>query len=578
MRVRLSVFILFVTILAAGCGGPRKATGPQGWSHAVGSSGERMRMQQDNLFINANKEKMLGNYEQAVRMLKECISNDPKHHAAYYLLGNIYLNNLKDRDRAMEPSKKAVELDPKNSWYQMQLADIYFHHRDYREATNIYSRLIDMEPEKMSHYLSKADMEIRAGKYEDALKTYERVEKKFGFSESVIKNKEEIYISLGRYGKAIEEIKKLTLQYPTDLTYLGMLAELYVLNKMDDKAIELFNQILLLDPENGMAHFALSDYYREKGDKDRALDELKKAFSSRSDIKPKLTVMVGYLTRLQESSMLREEAMTLGELLVAAHPNESSAHIVYADILFNDKQYVKAREQYLAALAIDNSDFRIWQQLLLADDKLKDYKDLQEQTDKALELFPTQPALYLYNCFANMQLKNYSKVVSMAKQGIDISTGIDMKLQLYSTLGDAENFLKHYIASDEAFENALELDSNNTYVLNNYSYFLSLRGDKLSRAEELSRKSLQLEPQNPSYMDTYGWILYKQKRYGEAKEWVNKAIKAGGENGEVLEHYGDILFKLNDEAGALTYWKKAKELGSDSAVIDKKIRDGKYYE
>lgn len=150
--------------------------------------------------------------------------------------------------------------------------------------------------------------------------------------------------------------------------------------------------------------------------------------------------------------------------------------------------------------------------------------------------------------------------------------------QFYATIGDAQNQLKRYAASDSAYNKALELDPNNVYVLNNYAYYLSIRNTDLERAERMSKKTNDLEPDNNSYQDTYGWILYQMKKYDDAKIWVGKALENGGRsNGTLLEHYGDILYQLGDKENAIKYWEDAKKAGA-SELIDKKIMEKKLYE
>jgi Tfp pilus assembly protein PilF len=114
--------------------------------------------------------------------------------------------------------------------------------------------------------------------------------------------------------------------------------------------------------------------------------------------------------------------------------------------------------------------------------------------------------------------------------------------------------------------------------MNNYSYYLSLRKDSLMKAEKMSRLSLQIDPNNSSYQDTYGWILYQQEKYEEAKIWIERAIQNGEVSGVVLEHYGDVLYKLNQRDLALEYWHKAKVAGNGSEFLNKKIEDQKLYE
>ena len=128
-------------------------------------------------------------------------------------------------------------------------------------------------------------------------------------------------------------------------------------------------------------------------------------------------------------------------------------------------------------------------------------------------------------------------------------------------------------------EKALKILPDDATTLNNYAYYLSLRKNKLDKAEKMSKKSLQLQPDSKSFLDTYGWILYQQGKYTEAKDYIEKAIKAGGqEDGTLYEHLGDIYYKLNEVDKAKENWKKAKEKGEDSPLLNKKMNEGKLYE
>ena len=197
-----------------------------------------------------------------------------------------------------------------------------------------------------------------------------------------------------------------------------------------------------------------------------------------------------------------------------------------------------------------------------------------------MELFPNQPIPYFFNGAANIQLKKYEEAVEAFTTGKEFVFGNDLLLaQFYANIGDAQNQLKNHAASDEAYEKALEIDPNSAYVLNNYSYYLSLRKTNLERAEALSKKCNQVEPNNSSYQDTYGWILYQMNKLEDAKLWIGKAIENGGKgNATLLEHYGDVMFKLGNTEEAMKYWLNAQKIGGASNLIDKKIADKKLYE
>jgi Tfp pilus assembly protein PilF len=177
-------------------------------------------------------------------------------------------------------------------------------------------------------------------------------------------------------------------------------------------------------------------------------------------------------------------------------------------------------------------------------------------------------------------LKNYKTAITVLNQGKDyIIDNNPLLAQFYAYLGDANYQIKDNNASDSSYEKSLSLDSTNGYVLNNYAYYLSLRGVHLDKAEKMARKATQLDPGNSANEDTYGWILYKMDHYQDAEKWIKKALDDGGDSSAViLEHYGDVLYKMENKAEAIKYWEKAKKSGPASEFLDKKIKDGKLYE
>jgi tetratricopeptide (TPR) repeat protein len=94
----------------------------------------------------------------------------------------------------------------------------------------------------------------------------------------------------------------------------------------------------------------------------------------------------------------------------------------------------------------------------------------------------------------------------------------------------------------------------------------------------MSQRTIELEVENASYYDTYGWILFMQKKYTEAKLQIEKSIELSPKNAEVLDHYGDVLFFLGDINKAVEQWIKARDYGAENKLIDKKIKDKKWYE
>ena len=151
-----------------------------------------------------------------------------------------------------------------------------------------------------------------------------------------------------------------------------------------------------------------------------------------------------------------------------------------------------------------------------------------------------------------------------------------LESDFHGQVGDLNYFLNNKQVAFDSYEKALKLNAQNLPVLNNYSYYLSLEKRDLTRAEQMSGITIKLEPLNPTYLDTYGWVLYEQGSYLMAKIYIEKAIEYSEEpSADIYEHYGDVLFRTDEQEKAVEQWKKAKELGGDSRELNRKIRRGR---
>jgi tetratricopeptide (TPR) repeat protein len=274
------------------------------------------------------------------------------------------------------------------------------------------------------------------------------------------------------------------------------------------------------------------------------------------------------------------QAMELSKRMSETHPQEAAAQAVYGDFLSINRDYAKARDQYRLSLAIDKQNLQAWQQLMLVESDLQDYVAMEKESEEALGLFADQSVLYLFNGIAKIQNKRYEEAAKTLLSGSKMVVDNDAQLiEFYSNLGDVYNKLKRYEDSDKYYDKGLKLDPSNANILNNWAYYLSLRKADLEKAAEMSKKSNELIPNNPSNEDTYAWVLFVQGKYVDAKVWIEKALEHGGNtNGTILEHYGDVLFKLGNIDSAVSKWKEAKATGDHSEQIDKKISDKKFYE
>jgi tetratricopeptide (TPR) repeat protein len=541
---------------------------------------EKQRLDSDFLFYNATKESMLGNYDEAARLYNQCIQINPYNAAAYYELARIAFEG-KDYDNAILLGRAAISLDKKNVWYKLLYAQALQGKGKFDEAVKVYELIVKDNPNSLEYTFELADGYLKANRPEDAIKTLDKIENMMGLSPDISQEKMRLYLHLGNIDKAANEIQKLINLNPADASNYIILADMYLANRMNDKAFEVYQKALAADPTNGPVHYSLSQYYREKGDKEKSYDELKLAFASPDiDIDTKIQVLLSYFDLSDKSPALKTQAYELCKLMIDAHPQEPKAYSMYGDFLFRDKKYIEARDNFKKVLDFDNSKYIVWSQLIMSESELGNHEAVYEYAGKALELFPTQPDLYYYKGSSALRLKKYQDAIDVLSDGSGlVYNNPQLELQFNALLGDAYNSVKNYDKSEAYYTKALDIEPQNTYVLNNYSYYLSVRKVKLDKARDMAKLANTIEPNNATYEDTYGWIFYIMGDYANAKTWIEKALSHGGdEDGTVLEHYGDVMYKLGDTAKALEYWKKAKEKTGATDLIDRKITEKKLIE
>lgn len=580
MKKPLLLISLFVIFAFASPLQAQKHNGKNRESRKNTVETSRTSMASTAIFVDALKAKMTGDKTTATALLNTCILADPANDAAYYELASIY-NDNNDPVTAEPLAKKAYELDGKNPWYGLLLLDIYRQNGKNDIAVKLAQQLVKASPENPDLLFELADIYLTQEKYSDAINIYNKIEDKIGISEEISVQKQKIYLAENKPEKAAGEMEKLAATFPENSRYQALLAEMYMKAKMPEKAEIAYKRLAEIDPGNPYIHISLADFYRQQGDKKRAFDELKLGFANPAlDIDTKVRVMITYYSLSEIYDEMKGEAIELAHILIATHPTNPKSHSMYADFLVRDKKFEEARAEYRNVLTLDSSRYVVWETVLQLDAQLADFTALQAESARAIELFPLQPLPYLLNGAANTQRKKFDQAIKSLEAGIKLVTDNDALLaQFNAYLGDAYNAVENNDASDQAYERSLKLNPNDSYVLNNYAYYLSLRGKDLDKAEPMAKKSSELDPKNASNLDTYAWVLYKVGKYQEAETIILKAI-AQDENASavILEHYGDILYKLGQTEKALEYWKKALAAGKGSDLLEKKINEKKLYE
>ncbi len=521
---------------------------------------------------NENFPVAIYNFEQALKFY-----NDDD--ASMYELSELYMQDDRNTE-ALSMISRAAELQPDNKWYQIRLAKFCVKNGDYQTFISIYDKLIENEPENLEYLETYINVLLLMGDYDKVLETLDVVEKQLGKNEYVYIQRIQIYDEQGKKDKAIEEMEKLVEFMPDNTHYIAMLAEAYRKVKRDKDAYPLYLKIKALDPNNKYINISLMDYYQSMGEIDKAFDEFIAAIKNKNLDYETKSQIYDFWFQNRDDKNSNEEAEMAGRAFIETHSDKSIGYYIMATVYLNDMEYASAKEYYIMALEREPSNFASLYQLSYCDIQLQDYQELIKTTEKAILLYPEQPLFYLFAGIGYFNLKDYENTIKSLEKGRKLSANKELTADFDTYIGDTYHILNNFEKAYEAYDRVLRTNPDNIYVLNNYAYYLSLENKDLDRALQMSSKTIKAEPKNPTYLDTYAWVLYKLGRYDDALKYMNKVFKyEKNPQGINYEHLGDIYYQLGDTKNALKNWKKAKKEGGEvSEFLEQKIKDEKLYE
>ena len=531
------------------------------------------------LFFAALKEKTIENFIKASELFQSVVQMDPGNDAALYELANLK-KMQNDYAGAQQLLEKAISVNKDNEWYWLALANCYEKDNALGKLENVFNELTRINPDKADYYMDKANAYYLDRKYDEALKIYDQVEQLTGPSDDLLANRQKIYLKQGNVNLAAKQLEQMIQANPSVIKYYLFLAELYNANNFNDKALKVLQTAEKINSNNGLVHLALAEIYRDKKNTDASYDELVSAFSiPELEIDQKIRIVLGYIPQFPDSNA-RASALGLSKILTIAHPDNARAYSVYADMLMQNDKVSEAKEMYKKSFLLNNHVYQVQEQLVRIELSQNAVDEAIADGETSLTLFPNQAWMNYLVGVAWFQKKDFNKAISFFKKVPSLEVeDKDLLSQSYFSLGDCYHSLRDNKDCDEAYDKSLLYNPDNIYTLNNYAYYLSIRGEQLEKAAQMSKRSNELKPNTASFEDTYAWILFKLKDFEKAKIWIEKALIDEKErSGLKTEHYGDIMFYLGDIDAAVENWKKAKAIGDNSPLLDRKINEKKYIE
>jgi len=581
MKNKYLAYIAVVSILASSCGTTKKQVNSA--VQAKPEEVEETKISDDDknefeyTFIEGLKQKMIGNQQAAITLFSKCLEINPNSSSAMFELAKIHSGNG-DQTSSSLLLEKAINIDPENKWYKVLLAQIYQQGKQYKKAADLYQQLYKLDPENLEYLYMNGALLSSAEKFDQAIEVYNELEKKIGISDQISVEKQQILQASGKKKEAQAELQKLIDYNPKEPRYYGLMADYFLSGKDEANALKYYLKILEIDPDNGFVLFSLTSFYRQKEDKEKAWEYIRKGFQNKSaDVETKIQYYL-MMTAEEKPFFTESQVNELVETLIKTNGDDYRVFTVYAEYLISKGKLPEAREQLRKVLETNKDNYLIWERMLLISNDLLDFKSIYTDAEKAIDVFPNQPILYGLRAVACLQLEKYTEALDILKEGESyLLDNKPMKIQFELYKAEANYKLNRVTEAFKAFDDVISLDPENWLAMNNYAYYLSIRNENLEKAELLSGKAVRANPENSTYLDTYAWVLFMRKDYNLAKFYMETAIKNGGDkNGVIVEHYGDILYMLGQKDKALDQWKKAQEIGDGSELLGEKIKQQRY--
>lgn len=538
-------------------------------------------------YAEALRQQQLGHHTDAFMMLEQALNLNPQLVGALYVKAN-YEYTLGNTAKAEELIQQAAALDTAN--YQLQVALVALHMQEGRqdEALEALEHMAERWPSKSELPLQLAEMYAQREDYNGVIRALERVELLEGKNEETSKRKFQCYVRMGDEQRAFDEMQALAEEYPYDVQYQVLIGDLLLDAGRTQEAKAVYDKVASEHPDNINVLLSLANYHSQLGDEEN-YRSVRDQLLLNNDLNPEARLR--FMQALTYSSLSDQADTTdimslFRKLMQMPQQDTRLAELCARFFITKDAPEDDILQVLTLMLNIDPECDLARTELLSRAITAGDVDEVVRLCQTAVGYSSDNPIYYYYLGVGHFQQGRREEALDVMRRGIAKTTpqtNLDMVTNMYAICGD----ILHQLGDDEgaflAYDSCLLFRPRDAMVLNNYAYYLSLRKQDLERAERMSILSNEEERQqegtdNPTYLDTYAWILFQQQRYEEARHVMERALALCGYiqcdtivpdttltlDPDIMEHAGDIYIKTGHTAEALHYWQKAIDLHNNN--------------
>jgi tetratricopeptide (TPR) repeat protein len=510
-----------------------------------------------------------GSYAEAILEYQEALQAEPNA-AIFYAISRDYLL-LSKFNRATETAGEAVRLEPQNISYRENLGTIYFQASRADLAIREYEEIIKIDSNYSAGWFALARL-YQPVQPQKAVEIYEKMLSRDDTQAEVLFQCAQLYSSLGRFDDAAEKYKRILELDPGNKQLQKQLAELFLRNGKLDQAQTLLDTMIAADSSDAEVLATLADVYMNQKQFQKAIDLYEKLLSQGlKNTEIKVRIGIGFFGLTEHDSTFIPKTITFFEDLQKEIPTDWRPYWYLGAIAANQHKDSIAGNYFEQVIKLEEHQGDAWWFFGSSLFEQEKYDKLLETMEQAQKVLPNDFRFYFLQGLALTRMGRQEEAVQPLEKAYELNP---KDLNTLSTLALTLDGLQRYPQSDSLYEAGLKQDPKSALLLNNYGYSLAERGLQLKRSLEMSKQAITVEPDNAAYLDTYGWILFKLKKYEDAAVYIEKSIASGKASSVVHEHLGDIYEKLGQKEKALELWKKAFELDPKNKDAQEKIARG----
>ena len=550
---------------------------------------EPVRQKADMFYLDAVNQRLKGNHSEAFELYRHVLSICPNHVGANYDISSYY-HGIGDNQMSRTSLENAAKADPANYWANMGLVQLYASTGDNDKALNALENMAEQYPNNSTVLLMLEDLYIKQKNYDKVINVLNRLELHEGISEQISLEKLRIYKQMGKDNEAMEVLRKLDADNPYDVRYKVMMGDFFMDKRQFDKAYDIYKELYEKEPEQLSVLLALGRYYEETRNVEQYNKIIGEIVTNEAlDNSIRLSVMQEICTSSLYDNQNNDTTMVMelfDNILAMPQENTDIAELCARYMISSEMPKERIKPVLHQMLDINPQADLARDQLLIYAIEEDNDNEVRKLCTTAVEYSSDNPLYYYYLGVVNLRNHDYQKTIDVCNKGlakVKKETNLDIMVNMYAVIGDSYHRIGQNNKAYEYYDSCLLYKPNQVTVLNNYAYYLALEKKNLNKAEEMAAKAIEIETDNPTYIDTYAWVLFQQKKYIQAKQQIDKVMSLiiddyQPAHATLVEHAGDIYYKCSDKNKALELWKIAKQLGTKSTTIDRKISKKRYFE